>query len=234
MDAHWIGYANGRHTFVHRPHRSVSLPAFLLITGYTVAATNDHLIRSYGMCRRSKACGCGRSKSNSSDSCCIKSVITGAVTSVGTMCWAEQSFSITTRWSADWNGTEDEGFMEGRQGGDLDHGTGRDTRVTEAGGAFYLSIYLFSLPEQLWNARRGEREQRRSENRWLQCIWVLHTRSHSPQTWPESGFSVTAVRTARSHRKQPGARSQRLWAINQNLEFGGSTWSLRCSQKTST
>lgn len=62
---------------------------------------------------------------------------------------------------------EDEGFMEGRQGGDLDPGTGRDTQVTEAGGAFYLFIYLFSPPEQLWNAQRGERERRRSENRWL-------------------------------------------------------------------
>lgn len=82
--------------------------------------------------------------------------------SVGTTCWAEQSFSITTRWSADWNGTEDEGFMEGRQGGDLDPGTGRGTQVTEAGGAFYLFIYLFSLLEQLWNAWR-------SENRWLRC-----------------------------------------------------------------
>lgn len=52
--------------------------------------------------------------------------------------------------------------MEGRQGGDLDPGTGRDTQVTEAGGAFDLFIYLFSPPEQLWNARR-------SENRWLRC-----------------------------------------------------------------
>lgn len=32
--------------------------------------------------------------------------------------------------------------MEGRQGGDLDPGTGRDTQVTEAGGAFYLFIYF--------------------------------------------------------------------------------------------
>lgn len=63
------------------------------------------------------------------------------------------------------NGMEDEGFMEGRQGGDLDPGTGRDTQVTEAGGAFYLFIYSFSPLEQLWNARRGERERRRSENR---------------------------------------------------------------------
>lgn len=82
------------------------------------------------------------------------------------MRWAGQSFSITTQWSADWNGMEDEGFMEGQQGGDLDPGTGRDTQVMEAGGAFYLFIYLFSLPEQLWNAR-AERERRRSEIRWL-------------------------------------------------------------------
>lgn len=36
-----------------------------------------------------------------------------------------------------------EGFMEGRQGGDLDAGTGRDTPVTEKGGAPYLLIYPF-------------------------------------------------------------------------------------------
>lgn len=33
--------------------------------------------------------------------------------------------------------------MEGRQGSDLDAGTGRDTQVTERGGASCLLIYTF-------------------------------------------------------------------------------------------
>lgn len=73
------------------------------------------------------------------------------------------------------------GFMEGRQGGDLDPCTGRDTQVTEAGGAFYLLINSLSLSKQLWNARSGERERRGCENRWswrqsgsLSNVWVHH------------------------------------------------------------
>lgn len=36
-----------------------------------------------------------------------------------------------------------EGFMEGRQGGNLDPGTGRDKQVAEKGGASYSFIYPF-------------------------------------------------------------------------------------------
>lgn len=58
------------------------------------------------------------------------------------------------------------GFMEGRQGGDLDAGTGRDTQVTEKGGASLFTYLSFSPPKQWRNARRGER-RRRGEDRWL-------------------------------------------------------------------
>lgn len=78
--------------------------------------------------------------------------------------------------------------MEGQQGGDLDPGTGRDTQVTEAGGAFYLFIYFHyqnscgmhgGAKESDGGVKIGGCDDCQGWS--LPNVWVLHTRSHCPQ-----------------------------------------------------
>lgn len=120
------------------------------------------------VCRRSEVCKCGKSKSNSSDTCSTKGVITedsdvwrsnmlacifGVIPSIPQQSADRQEWRVRGLW---------------RDGKAViwilaQAGTRRWRKKEE-----HLIYLSFSPPKQSWNARRGERRQK-SEDRWLWC-----------------------------------------------------------------
>lgn len=131
------------------------------------------------MCRRSEVCKSGRSKSNSSDTCSTKVVITedsdvwrsnmlacvfGVIPSIPQQSADRQEWRVRGLW---------------RDGKAViwilaQAGTRRWQKKEE-----HLIYLSFSPPKQSWNARRGERRQK-SEDR---CLWCDNCRGRSRLTF---------------------------------------------------